>query len=113
MCVDKRVRQALNYALDVQELINTIMDGAALPLNGPLTPLHFGYDPVEPFPHDPAKARALLAEAGHEDGIQLVLDVPTVLPDEATELARLMASQFAEVGIDTEVREFTDRPAYA
>ena len=113
VCVDKRVRQALNYALDVQELINTIMDGAALPLNGPLTPLHFGYDPVDPFPHDPAKARALLAEAGHEDGIQLVLDVPTVLPDEATELARLMASQFAEVGIDTEVREFTDRPAYA
>jgi peptide/nickel transport system substrate-binding protein len=113
VCVDKRVRQALNYALDVQELINTIMDGAALPLNGPLTPLHFGYDPVEPFTHDPAKARALLAEAGHEDGIQLVLDVPTILPDEATELARLMVRQFAEVGIDTEVREFTDRPAYA
>lgn len=113
VCVDKRIRQALNYALDVQELIDTIMDGAALPLNGPLTRLHFGYDPVEPFPHDPTKARALLAEAGHENGIQLVLDVPTTWPDEATELARLMARQYAEVGINTEVREYTDRPAYA
>jgi peptide/nickel transport system substrate-binding protein len=113
VCVDKRIRQALNYALDAQYLINTIMDGAALPLNGPLTPLHFGYDPVVPYPHDPDKAKSLLAEAGHADGIQLVLDVPTTLPDEATVLAQQMARQFAEVGINTEVREFTDRPAYA
>lgn len=112
-CVDRRVRQALNYALDVQYLIDTIMDGAALPLNGPLTPLHFGYDPVEPYPYDPDKARSLLTDAGHADGVRLVLDVPTVLPDEATELAQQMAKQFAAVGINTEVREFTDRPAYA
>lgn len=112
-CVDRRIRQALNYALDVQYLIDTIMDGAAQPLNGPLTPLHLGYDPVAPYPHDPDKARSLLAEAGHPDGIQLVLDVPTTLPDEATALAQHMAKQFAQVGIITEVREFTDRPAYA
>jgi peptide/nickel transport system substrate-binding protein len=112
-CADSRVRQALNYALDVQEIIDTIMDGAALPLNGPLTPLHFGYDPVEPYPHDPDKARSLLAEAGHPDGIRLVLDVPTTLPDEATMLAQQMAKQFAQVGINTEIREFSDRPAYA
>jgi ABC-type transport system substrate-binding protein len=113
VCSDRRVRSALNYALDVEELIHTIMQGAARPLNGPLTPLHFGFDPVAPYPHDPEEAKKLLAETGHPSGMQLVLDVPTTLPDEATRLAQLMAKQFARVGIKTEIREFSDRPAYA
>jgi peptide/nickel transport system substrate-binding protein len=113
VCADPRIRRALNYALDVDELVDTVMRGAAKPLNGPLTPNHFGYDPVEPYPHDPDKARMLLAEAGHRDGIRLVLDVPTTLPDEATVVAQLMARQFARAGIVTEVREFSDRTAYA
>jgi ABC-type transport system substrate-binding protein len=45
--------------------------------------------------------------------MRVVLDVPSVLPDEAPRLARRMAEQYAEVGITTEVREFSDRPAYA
>jgi peptide/nickel transport system substrate-binding protein len=113
VCVDRRIRQALNYALDVQELIDTIMKGAARPLNGPLTPLHFGHDPVAPYPHDPDTARTLLAEAGHPSGMPLVLDVPTTLPDEAPVLAQRMAEQFARAGIVTEIREFSDRSAYA
>jgi peptide/nickel transport system substrate-binding protein len=113
VCADRKIRQALNYALDVQDLVDTIMNGAAKPLNGPLTPLHFGYDPVAPYPCDPDKARTLLAEAGYPDGMQLVLDVPTTLPDEATVLAKRMVEQFARVGIDTKVREFSDRTAYA
>jgi ABC-type transport system substrate-binding protein len=113
VCSDRRVRKALNYALDVEELVGTIMHGAARPLNGPLTPQHFGYDPVAPYPHDPNKAKDLLAEAGHASGIELVLDVPSTLPDEATVLAQLMAKQFARAGIKTEIREFSDRPAYA
>jgi peptide/nickel transport system substrate-binding protein len=114
VCTDRRVRQALNYALDVPELIEKVMEGAARPLNGPLTYLHFGCDPsAPPYPHDPEKARALLAEAGYADGLHLVLDVPTVLPDEAPHLARRMAQQYAEVGIVTEIKEFTDRPGYA
>jgi peptide/nickel transport system substrate-binding protein len=114
VCTDGRVRQALNYALDVPQLIETVMEGAARPLNGPLTARHFGCDPsTPPYPYDPAKARSLLAEAGYADGLRFVLDVPTILPDEAPHLARRMAEQYAEVGISTEVKEFTDRPAYA
>jgi ABC-type transport system substrate-binding protein len=45
--------------------------------------------------------------------MKFVLDVPTTLPDEATEVARLMSNQFSRAGITTEVREFADRPAYA
>ncbi len=113
VCADKRIRRALNYALDVEDLINTVMHGAAQSLNGPLTPLHFGYDPVPPYPHDPDMARTLLAGAGHPNGIELVLDVPTTLPDEATVLAQHMAEQYARAGIVTEIREFSDRAAYA
>jgi len=114
VCTDRRVRQALNYGLDVSALIETVMEGAARPLNGPLTALHFGCDPATPpYPHDPEKARALLAEAGYADELRLVLDVPTILPDEAPRLAQLMAEQYAKVGVTTEIKEFADRPGYA
>jgi peptide/nickel transport system substrate-binding protein len=113
VCADRRVRQALNYALDVQELIDTVMAGEAKPLNGPLTPLHLGHDPVAPYPFDPERAKALLSQAGYSEGLRLVLDVPTTLPDEATKVAQCMARQYGQVGIVTEIREFSDRTAYA
>ena len=114
VCTDKRVRQALNYALDMSAIIDEVMGGRANPLNGPLSSLHFGYDPdLPPYPCDPAKAKALLSEAGYSGGMKLVLNVPTVLPDEATHLAQLMAEHYAHVGITTEIKEFSDRPGYA
>ena len=114
ICTDRRVRQALNYALDVSSLIETIMDGAATPLNGPLTPLHFGRDPLVPsYSHSPEKALELLREAGCEKGLDIVLDIPAILPDEAPRLAELMAEQYEKVNIHTTIREFKDRPKYA
>jgi peptide/nickel transport system substrate-binding protein len=113
-CADGRVRQALNYALDVPALIREAVGGAARPLNGPLTPRHFGHDPATaPYPHDPARARALLAAAGYETGMTLVVDIPTTHPDEAPRLAELMAEQYIEVGVTVQVKTFDDRPAYA
>ena len=97
---DRRVRQALNYALDVEEIIDEIKDGAATPLNGFLTPHHFGYNPATPaYPFDPVKARALLSEAGYADGMHLVLDIPSTMPNEAPALAQMMAEQYGRVGI--------------
>ena len=114
VCTDRRVRQALNYALDMESIMAEVMDGTAELLNGPLTSLHLGHDPDTPrYPYDPAQAKALLAEAGHGGGITFVLDVPTTLPDEATRLAELMTKYYRDVGIATEVKAFTDRPAYA
>ena len=114
VCQDMRVRQALNYGLDVPELIKMVMDDEATPLNGPLTALHFGRDSSVPaYPYDPAKAQRLLADAGYDSGIDLVLDIPSVLPDEAPRLAKRMAEQYERIGIRTEIKEFSDRPAYA
>ena len=111
---DRRVRQALNYALDVDEIIAEITHGAAQPLSGYLTPHHFGYNPeTRPYPYDPDKARSLLAEAGYEDGLKLVFDIPSVMPDEMPELGRMMVEQYSRVGITLEIVEHTDRPAYS
>lgn len=113
-CRDPRVRQALNYALDVDALIADIKKGGASRLNGYLTPQHFGHDPETPvYPHDPDEARRLLAEAGYEDGLELTFDIPSVMPDEAPALARRMAEQYARVGISVEIVEHEDRPGYA
>ena len=113
-CKDRRVRQALNYALDVDTIIKEIKHGAATPLNGFLTPHHFGYNPETPvYPYDPEKARSLLAEAGYSDGLKLVFDIPAVMPDEAPQLTQMMVGQFKQVGISVEVIEYKDRAAYA
>jgi peptide/nickel transport system substrate-binding protein len=111
---DRRVRQALNHALDVEAIISEITGGAAEPLNGYLTPIHFGYDPdTPPYAHDPEAAGRLLAEAGYPDGLTLVFDIPRTMPDEMPALARMMAEQYAEVGITLEVVEHQDRPGYS
>jgi peptide/nickel transport system substrate-binding protein len=113
-CKDRRVRQALNYALDVDKIITEIKNGAATPLNGYLTPHHFGHNPETPvYPYDPEKARNLLAEAGYEDGLELIFDIPSVMPDEAPRLAQMMKAQLQQVGISVEIIEHPDRAAYS
>lgn len=113
-CRDQRVRQALNYALDKDKIIREIKQGAATALNGYLTPHHFGYNPETPvYTYDPQKARNLLIEAGYRDGLELVFDIPSIMPDEAPQLAQMMADQFRYVGITLEIIEHKDRAAYS
>ena len=100
--------------MDKDQIIDEIKNGAATPLNGYLTPHHFGYNPETPvYPYDPEKARTLLADAGYGDGLKLVFDIPMVMPDEAPELTRMMAEQYSQVGISVEVIEHRDRAAYS
>ena len=113
-CCDRRVRQALNYGLDVDRIIAEIKQGAATPLSGYLTPHHFGHNPeTAVYPYDPEKARSLLAEAGYENGLKLTFDIPAAMPDEAPNLARMMAIQLQEVGISVEIVTHEDRAAYS
>lgn len=70
---DVRVRQAFNYALDKERLIETLAGGNALVADGPLPPGMPGYETrPSSYPFDPARARALLAEAGYEAGLPLL-----------------------------------------
>ncbi|MFG1497594.1 ABC transporter substrate-binding protein [Saccharospirillum sp. HFRX-1] len=65
---DKRVRQAVNYAINKQALVDNVLQGTATVATGP-TPPAFGWaynEDLEPYPYDPDRARELLAEAGAE-----------------------------------------------
>ncbi len=73
---DKRVRQAINYAIDKKTLVENILQGTAEIASGP-TPPAFSWaynEALQPYPYDPEKAVALLKEAGHE-GAELVFYV--------------------------------------
>ena len=66
---DKLVRQAANYAIDKGALVNDVLEGTADIAAGPIPPA-FAWahnEGVEPYPHDPERARELLAEAGVEN----------------------------------------------
>jgi peptide/nickel transport system substrate-binding protein len=102
---DVRVRQALNYATDVDTIIATIMQGAAYQLAGPFGPGIPGHDEtMEPYPYDPARARELLAEAGYDDGFDLTLVSPNgrYLNDRLASEA--IAGMWSEVGVRTQVQ---------
>jgi peptide/nickel transport system substrate-binding protein len=98
---DRRVREALRWAVDPKPIIEQFLLGRAQALPGMLVPLAFGYDGSLPAPkQEVAKARALLAEAGYPDGIEVTLDC------EATDkrVAEAIAGVMAAAGVTAEVR---------
>src|SRR5207302_11167892 len=75
---DVLVRQAINYAIDVQRIIERLVGGRGTRAPGVIPPSLAGYDSARhPYPFDQARAKALLAEAGHPDGIDVELWCPT------------------------------------
>jgi peptide/nickel transport system substrate-binding protein len=109
---DPRIRRALNLALDRDALVRDVLGGAGRPLHGPFSPAHRGHVPGASGP-DAQAARALLAEAGHPDGLTLRVDTPTALPDEAERLTAAVAAQLAPLGVRFDIRVIEDRTEYA
>ncbi|MBL8643883.1 MAG: hypothetical protein JNK21_08110 [Rhodospirillaceae bacterium] len=74
---DIRVRQALNYAVDKQRMIDVLLGGTTAPASQGAVKEAFGYDPdLKPYPYDPTRARAMLAEAGYAQGFDILLSFP-------------------------------------
>ena len=109
---DPRLRRALNLAIDRHALIAEVLQGAGQPLEGFVSPVHFGAG-VDGLDTDTEEARRLMTEAGYPDGLTLAVDCPTRLPDEAELLTETLAQQLAGVGIALEVHRVEDRTAYA
>jgi peptide/nickel transport system substrate-binding protein len=99
--------RALNLAVDRAAINDSLLDGLGqLESCQVLSPAYFGYNPdLKPIPYDPAKAKALLAEAGYPDGLSIELEVPTGRYIQASDIAQVVAAQLAEVGVKATIRE--------
>jgi len=102
---DVRVRQALNYATDVDAIIKNVMDGNGRRLEGPFTPNVFGFDAsVKGYAPDPGRARRLLAEAGYPDGVEVTLDAPAGRYQGDKEIAEALGGQWQKAGFRPKVQ---------
>ena len=102
---DVRVRQALNYASDVDAIIKSVLEGNGRRTPGPFTPNMFGFDAsVRGYPSDPAKAKQLLAEAGYPDGLEITLDSPEGRYQGDKEIVEALAGQWQRAGFKPKVQ---------
>lgn len=106
---DVRVRQALNYAVDKQAIVDNILGGLGTVLGGVLSPLHFGYDPsVKPYPYDPERARRLLAEAGYPNGFEIVFKATGSRIPYAREIVSALQGYWADIGVRTKLEFYPE-----
>ena len=102
---DVRVRQALCYAADKQALIDLAFDGYGIPLGTSMFPSFSKYydgSLTDFYPHDPERAKALLAEAGYPDGFALTITVPSNYQPHV-DAAEVLKMQFEEAGVDVTI----------
>ena len=114
---DVRVRLAMNYAVDADLILETVLGGLGIVIPGPLSPYNnFADATLEPYGYDPDKALALLAEVGwtdsDDDGFldkagEKFTFVVDARPSEKT-YAEAVAGQLQELGIDATVRVWGD-----
>jgi peptide/nickel transport system substrate-binding protein len=98
---DLRVRQAVMYAIDRKAVLDTAWAGRGELIGSMVPPTDPYYeDLTDAYPHDPDRARELLAEAGAED-LSITFDVPTRPYAEA--VAQVVVSQLKDVGIDAKI----------
>lgn len=101
---DLRVRQAVWHALNIELIVDKVLRGQAEPSGLFLSPLVDGVDPASArrLPYDPARAKALLAEAGYPDGFGVTLDcVNTTWRQNVCQAA---VSMLRQVGIRASLR---------
>jgi peptide/nickel transport system substrate-binding protein len=106
---DVRVRQALAYALNRQPIIEYLLRGFARPAASVLPPESWAYDGNVPrYEHDPARARALLDQAGYpaRNGVRFHLTMKTSSIESTRLLTAVLQQQLREVGIALDIRTF-------
>ena len=101
---DVRVRQALNFATDVEAIVKNVLDDNGRRMSGPFTPNMFGYDAaVKGYVPDAARARRLLAEAGYPDGLEITLESPAGRYQGDKEIAEALGGQWQKAGFKPKV----------
>lgn len=106
---DKRVRQALNLAIDKKAIMDAIYLGETGVIAGAvIPPVLMGHDAtIKPYPYDPERAKKLLAEAGHPNGFSADLwAMPVVrayMPN-AKRTAELIQADLAKIGVTATIK---------
>jgi peptide/nickel transport system substrate-binding protein len=102
--MDPRVRQAMNYAVDVDAIIDALFNGQARAATGLVMSGNFGYDKAaKAFGYDPAKAKALLKEAGYPNGFKMKMAGPTGAYTNFEQVLEAIQGYLADVGIETDL----------
>lgn len=104
---DVRVRQALCYAIDVDAILDLTADGHGTKLGSSIYPAftkYFDDSLTDFYGYDPEKAKALLTEAGYENGFSMSITVPSNYTPHVN-AGQVIAEQLAAVGITAEVVE--------
>ena len=104
---DVRVRQALCYAFNRQELFDLTADGLGWPVGSSIYPAfrkYFREDLIDLYPTDVDRAKALLAEAGYPDGFDLTIKAPSNYSPHV-DAAQVAAEQFRAIGVNVTVKE--------
>lgn len=112
---DIRVRRAINYAIDKQEIIDGVYLGLGINIASPYKPgTRWSNPALSPYPYDPAKARALLKEAGFQDtdgdgildrdGKPFSFEIVTNQNKEREKSAVLIQRRLKDIGIDVKIR---------
>ena len=101
---DARVRKAINYAIDMDTIIKTVLEGYGQVLGVPLEKEAFGFNPnIKWYGYDPDRAKALLREAGHPNGFEMTMHVPNRRYMNDIEVVQAMAQMLGKVGIKVKV----------
>src|SRR5215218_2139212 len=106
----KEVRQALNYAVNKEELSEGLYSGAMFPAGGVLPPVDWAYNPdLKSYPYDPDKARELLATAGFDEGNPLTFTfmaytIPRGYNPAADRLGTAIQDYWKHVGVEAEIQ---------
>ncbi len=100
---DKRVRQAMNLAVNKQAIIDAVYLGNGKPAKNPIPPTIWSYnDKVQDYPYDPEKAKKLLAEAGYPNGFEMDLwAMPVQRPynPNARKMAEIIQADLAKINV--------------
>jgi len=106
---NQKVREAIAYAINVDEMLKTILSGYAERTATGVNPLHFGFDPsIKPYPFDPERAKKLLAEAGYPNGFEILFSTYSGSITSVDQMADAITGYLAKVGIKAKRRHIED-----
>ena len=105
LLADKRVRQAIAYAINNEDLVKTVFNGSASVATSPVPKITTGHNEnSNNYPQNIEKAKQLLAEAGYPNGFNIELFVSE--DNQRIDMAVIIQDNLKKIGINAEIKTF-------